>query len=79
MVSGSSFTQSIIGFLMIMKQLTKYGLVAPLKPQHCSYAPNLINYGKDNQSLSPLDNSLLLDKAGKKCTQQTAGSFLYYA
>jgi hypothetical protein len=33
-----------------MKQLTKYSHVAPLKPQHCHYAPNLIKYGKDNQN-----------------------------
>jgi len=32
----------------VMKQMTKYGHVAPLKPQHCPYLPNPIKYGKDN-------------------------------
>ncbi len=50
-----------------------------MKPQHCPYAPNPINYGKDNQSPSPIDNSPLLDNAGKKLIQQIVGSFLYYA
>ncbi len=63
----------------VMKQLTKYGHNAPLKPQHCPYLPNLIKYGKNNQSPSPLNGSLLLDEAGKKCVQQIVGSFLYYA
>ncbi len=62
-----------------MKQLPKYGHVAPLKPQHCPYLPNPINYGKDNQAPSPLDDSPLLDEAGKKHVQQIVGSFLYYA
>jgi len=63
----------------VMKQLTKYGHVAPLKPQHCPYSQNPIKYGKDNQSPSPLDDSPLLDEAGKKRVQQIFGSFLYYA
>jgi hypothetical protein len=63
----------------IMKQLTKYGHVAPLKPQHCPYLPNPIKYGRDNQAPSPLNDSPLLDEAGKKCVQQIVGSFLYYA
>jgi hypothetical protein len=63
----------------VMKQLTKYGHIAPLKPQHCPYLPNLIKYSKDNQSPSPLNDSPLLDKARKKGTQQIVGSFLYYA
>jgi len=50
----------------VMKQLTKYGHVAPLKPQHCPYLPNPIKYGKDKQAPSPLDDSPLLDEAGKK-------------
>ncbi len=62
-----------------MKQLTKHSHVAPLKPQHCPYAPNPMKYGKDNQSPSPLDKSPHLDKAQKKRTQQIVGSFLYYA
>jgi hypothetical protein len=62
-----------------MKQLTKYSYVAPLKPQHCPYAPNPIKYGKDNQSPSSLDESSRLDEAQKKCIQQIVGSFLYYA
>jgi hypothetical protein len=63
----------------VMKQMTKYGHVAPLKPQHCPYSPNPIKYGKDNQAPSPLDDSPLLDAAGKKRVQQIVGSFLYYA
>jgi hypothetical protein len=63
----------------VMKQLVKYGHVAPTKPQHCQYSPNAIQYGKDNQALTPSDDSPLLDKAGKKCTQQIVGSFLFYA
>jgi hypothetical protein len=62
----------------VTKQLTRYGHILPLKPQHCPYAPP-INYGKDNQSPSPIDNSLLLDDAGKKQIQRIVGSFLYYA
>ena len=62
-----------------MKQMTKYGHVAPLKPQHYLYLPNPIKYGKDNQAPSPLDDSPLLDAAGKKRVQQIVGSFLYYA
>ena len=34
----------------VMKKLTKYYHVAPLKPQHCPYLPNPIKYGKDNQA-----------------------------
>ncbi len=34
---------------------------------------------KDNQAPSPLDDSPLLDEAGKKRVQQIVGSFLYYA
>jgi hypothetical protein len=63
----------------VMKQLTKYGHVAPLKPQHCPYPPTPIKYSKDNQSPLPIDDSPRLDKAGKKCIQQIVGSFLYYA
>ncbi len=50
----------------VTKQLTQYGHIPPLKPQHCPYAPNPINYGKDNQPPSPIDNSPLLDNAGKR-------------
>ncbi len=63
----------------VMQQLTKYGHVAPLKPQHCPYLPNPIKYGKDNQAPSPHNDSPLLDEAGKKRVQQIVGSFLYYA
>ena len=63
----------------VMKQLTKYGHVAPLKPQHRLYLLNPVKYGKDNQAPSPLDESPLLDEAGKKQVQQIVGSFLYYA
>jgi hypothetical protein len=63
----------------VMKQLTKYSHIAPLKPQHCPYLPNPIKYGRDNQAPSPLDDSPLLDEAGKKHLQQIVGSFLYYA
>ena len=63
----------------VMKQMTKYGHVAPAKPQHCPYSPNPIKYGKDNQTPSPIDESPLLNKTGKKRVQQIVGSFLYYA
>jgi hypothetical protein len=63
----------------VIKQLTKYGHVAPLKLQHCPYLPNPIKYGKDNQAPSPLDDSPLLNEAGKKRVQQIVSSFLYYA
>ncbi len=63
----------------VMKQLTKYNHIVPLKPQHCLYSPNPIKYGKDNQVPSPLDTSPLLDKVKKKHVQQIVGSFLYYA
>ncbi len=63
----------------VKKQLTKYSHIAPLKPQHCPYAPNPIKYGKDNQAPSPLDNSPCLNEAQKKCIQQIVSSFLYYA
>ncbi len=62
-----------------MKHKTKYGHVAPLKPQHCPYSPHPIKYEKDNQAPSPLDDSPLLDAAGKKRVQQIVGSFLYCA
>ena len=62
----------------VMKQLTKYSHVAPLKPQHCLSALNPIKYGKDNQAPSPLDESPRLDKAQKKRIQQIVGNFLYY-
>jgi hypothetical protein len=41
--------------------------------------PNPIKYGKDIQAPSPLNDSPLLNEAGKKCAQQNVGSFLYYA
>ena len=63
----------------VMKQLTKYGHFAHLKPQHSPYSPNPIKYEKENQALSPLNGSPLLDKAGKKRVQQIVGSILYYA
>jgi hypothetical protein len=63
----------------VKKQLTKYSHVAPLKPQHCLYAPNPIKYGKDNQASFPLDESPCLNKAQKKRIQKNVGSFLYYA
>ncbi len=61
------------------EQLVKYGHVAPAKSQHCPYLPNAIQYGKDNQTPMPNNDSPLLDKAGKKRIQQIVGSFLYYA
>jgi hypothetical protein len=63
----------------VMKQLTKYSHIAPLKPQYCLYLPNPIKYGKDNQLPSPLYESPWLYKAKKKRVQQIVGSFLYYA
>ncbi len=62
-----------------MKQLNCYAHPTPDKPQHCSYSPNTINYGKDNQARKPSNESPLLDNAGKKHIQQVVGSFLYYA
>jgi hypothetical protein len=62
----------------VKKQLTKSSHIAPLKPQHCLYAPNPIKYGKDNQAPSPLDKSPRLNKPQKKCIQQIVGSFLCY-
>jgi hypothetical protein len=41
--------------------------------------PNPITYGKDTQVPTPIDDSPLLDNAGKKCIQKVVGSFLYYA
>ncbi len=63
----------------VNKQLTKNSHFAPLKPQHCPYAPNPIKYGKYNQAPSPLDESPRLNKAQKKRIQQIVGSFVYYA
>ncbi len=63
----------------VMKQLTHYAHPAPLKPQHCPFAPNPITYGKDNQAPNPTNESPLFDNAGKKQIQQVVGSFLYYA
>ncbi len=64
---------------LCQKTTHKISHVAPLKPQHCPYVPNPIKYGKDNQAPFPLDKSLRLNKAQKKCIQQIVGSFLYYA
>jgi hypothetical protein len=63
----------------VMKQLTRYNHVAPLKPQHCPFMPNPFTYGTDNQTPAPTDDSPLLNNAGKKRIQQIIGSFLYYA
>ncbi len=62
-----------------IKQLTCYAHLTPLKPQHCSFAPNPVTYGKDNQAPIPPNDSPLLDIAGKKRIQQIVGSFLYHA
>ena len=63
----------------VQKQLTRYEHKQPSKPQHCPYSPHPIKYGKDNQQVDPVDESPLLDAAGKKYIQQVVGSFLYYA
>jgi hypothetical protein len=63
----------------VKKQLKKNSHIAPSKPQHCPYAPNLIKYSKDNQPPSPLDKSPCLNEAQKKRIQQIIGSFLYYS
>jgi hypothetical protein len=63
----------------VMKQLTQYSHVAPLKPQHCSFTPNPVTYGKDNEAPPPTDNSPFLNLAGNKQIQQIVGSFLNYA
>jgi hypothetical protein len=64
---------------LCQETLTRYSQVAPLKPQHCPYVPNPIKYGEGNQAPSPLDKSLRLNEAQKKCIQKIVGSFLYYA
>ena len=62
------------------QQLTRYGHKHPTRPQHCPYTPQPIRYGKDNQQVGPINDSPLLDDAGKKFVQQVVGSsFLYYA
>ncbi len=63
----------------VMEQLTCYAHPTFDRPQHCPFFPNPIMYGKDTQAPTPTDDSPLLDNAGKKCIQQVAGSFLYYA
>jgi hypothetical protein len=63
----------------VAKQLLWYEHPHPTKPQHCPYNPNPIKYGQDNQATDPIDTSLKLDKANKKCIQQIVESFLYYA
>jgi hypothetical protein len=63
----------------VMKQLTRYAHPAPLKPQHCPFAPNPVTYDKDDQAPNPTSDSPLLDDADKKRIQQIVGSFLYYA
>ncbi len=60
----------------VMKQLARYSRPAPIKPQHCPFAPNPITYGKNNQAPNPTNDSPLLDDAGKKHIQQIVGSFL---
>ncbi len=63
----------------VRQQLVQYAHPTLAKSQHCLYALNPITYGKDNQTPTPQDNSLLLDAAGKKHIQNNVGSFLYYA
>jgi hypothetical protein len=63
----------------IMKQLTRYSHLAPLKSQHCPFTPNPVTYSKNNQAPNPTKDSPLLNDARKKCIQQFVGSFLYYA
>ena len=58
----------------VKKQLTKYSHIAPLKPQHCPYAPNPIKYGKDNQAPSPLDKSLRLSKSTKNTSNRLSAA-----
>jgi hypothetical protein len=48
-----------------IKNLTQYNNPPPLKPQHCPYTPNPIDYGKDNRAPTPGDSSPLLDAGGK--------------
>ncbi len=38
----------------VMKKLTKYSHISPLKPQHCLYPPNPIKYGKATNCPLPL-------------------------
>jgi hypothetical protein len=58
----------------IMKQLTWYAHVTPLKSQHCPFSRNPINYGKNNQAPNPTDDSPLLNNARKKQIQQVVGT-----
>jgi hypothetical protein len=62
-----------------MKQLMRYGNVAPLTPQHCPFMPNPFTYGKDKQAPTPNDDSPLLNNADKKQIQQVVSSFLHYS
>jgi hypothetical protein len=74
-----NYTKQYVNLSMaayVTKQLTQYGHIPFLKPQHCPYAPNPINYGKDNHSPSPIDDSPLLDDVGKKQIQRIIDSFL---
>jgi hypothetical protein len=61
------------------RPLTRYAHKQPSRPQHCPYTPHPIKYGKDNQTVDPIDESPPLDEAGKEYIQQVVGSFLYYA
>jgi hypothetical protein len=63
----------------VIKQLTHYAHLAPVKPQHCPFSSNPIIYGEDNQATTPTNTSPLLNNARKKQIQQIVGSFLYYA
>ena len=47
-------------------------------PQHCSWSPHPIKYGKGAQEPIPADDSPPLNKAAIKFIQQVVGSFLYY-
>ncbi len=49
------------------KQLLRYKHPHPTKPQHCSYNPNPIKYGKDNQAINLINTSPKLNNANKKC------------
>jgi hypothetical protein len=77
-----NYTKGYVNLSMpkyVMKQLTHYSHPAPLKPQHCPFAPTRLTYDKNIQAPNPTNGSPLLDDAGKKHIQQNVSSFLYYA
>ena len=63
----------------VAKQLARYNVLPPNRPQHCPYEPNPINYGKKSDDIIHEKESPKLSKENKKYVQQVVGSFLFYA